>query len=851
MNTSPPVRTTAQRQKQYVSRRTTSKADIPKLTQTEEWVGVFSPWAIAAGIVFLTAPIAYIYIALILMRELCFTFSETIYAPIQHYIPVLGKIISAMQQSSRIVELWCIVEGVFFFGFKLYIRWLQSRDTLEACLSSAPLLRVPERQMLWKRMMESEYPSIDFLSGWFFDEPITKMSRYDVSDFLAWSMFEGRHQEHLTTAEHAQLDAFVDEVEHRISLMLHGALTEEEVSSSQHVSFASDSGGPRVDHDAPDFENEENWESLQASDSTTTASTSSSHESLCDSPSSSYATFYEFKKALPKPKRSKLQYCLFVGVSDRDLHLTHLVLVFHFEEKSPNQERKFFSELFESYRKRYEQMVSADFNPVKDLREMVASATPDLRNLVEGTKERIEKAEESAYATTRQVYETLVPSGSKMDKQLTAMSHATLVQLTDAWNSVKNMKERLETARFLSKQRQTIQQRLKGYRLLLNQMLESSSSSVPSKQMAGLMRRITECYEAMERLESRAEGAFVQATGFAYKNLPFIHHEEPQRFARYSSDPLMNISTYPLGLHLSVFACTEIPLRVMMARRGFERRVLGQVAYYFHPGQSDTFQEDDVATDKTPIVFVHGIGIGLIMYIPLIDALLETKRPLFFPEIPYVSAFRPWQSPNSVLQPAVVCNTMSAMLAYHGYLKGAWSGHSFGTSWVSYMCKYAPHAVAALLFLDPVCFCLHAPRLTKSFVYMPADPGTISYFVRTDLMVNWTIQRAFPWSWIVLFEEQINVPCSIFLSEKDQLVPSEIVEKYFRSKDIPIADFANVEPDFFRSDSMVNCCVFRGDGHGRWTETTESTIPTIHKAFEILCERAEQPSNLNKREHED
>ena len=174
---------------------------------------------------------------------------------------------------------------------------------------------------------------------------------------------------------------------------------------------------------------------------------------------------------------------------------------------------------------------------------------------------------------------------------------------------------------------------------------------------------------------------------------------------------------------------------------------------------------------------------------PLIDYLILSGRPIFLPEIPYVSGFRFWQGPNSVLPPQVVCSTMIAMLAIHGYPRAAFAGHSYGTSWLSYMCKYQPTAVAALLFIDPICFMLHTPRLTKKFVYHRPDPGVISYLVRTDLIVNWTIQRSFPWAWIILFAEQIKVPCSVFLSDQDALVPAEKVEGYLRSVGAPIIDF--------------------------------------------------------------
>lgn len=793
----------------YISRRKVSKVgEIPRLAvDVDEWVGYLSPWAFLTTFVFLCVPLSYVYILFILLRELCLTFPVSVYGRIQQYVPLLANFISAMQKSSRTVEVWCVVEAVFFLGFKFYIWWLQGRDTLEASLSAAPLMEISERQRLWDRMWNSDsLDLIEFVSGWFFDEPITKISRYDVFDYLAWSMFEGRHQEHLTSAEQCQLEAFVEEMEHRISLLLDGPEGCAEDTDEATKREPNEETKPSR-HDGSE-EKDDRWEPIGDP-----ISFSSRHGS---SRGTSDKLFYSFRKLLPKPKRR-----------------------FHFQEASESVERNFFSDLFESYRARYEQLVLTDFNPVKDFKNMVVNATPDFRTIVEETKERIEKAEESAIATTRHVYETIVPSGSQMDKQLTAMSHATQQQLTEAWNSAKNMKERLETARFLSKQRKAIGQQLHSYRVLLNSMLEPSSSSIPSKQMAGLMRRITECYEAMERLEGRAQSAFVQATGFAFKSLPFLQRQEPQRYAKYSSDPLIGVATYPLGFNLLVFGATEVSLRVLLARRGFERKLVGPVAYYFHAGSLD----EDTSKQVTPIIFVHGIGVGLIAYIPLIDSLLSTGRPVFLPEIPYVSAFRPWQSPYSVLQPAVVCNTMSAMLASHGYLKGTWMGHSYGTSWISYMCKYSSHAVAAVMFLDPVCFCLHAPRLTKSFVYMPADPGTISYFVRTDLLVNWTIQRAFPWSWIILFTEEIKVPCSVFLSEKDALVPSATVEAYLRKKGAKVSNFADLTPDHFKSVSLINCCVFEGHGHGHWTEIADQTVPVVLAAVQALCERAEATSS--------
>lgn len=245
----------------------------------------------------------------------------------------------------------------------------------------------------------------------------------------------------------------------------------------------------------------------------------------------------------------------------------NLASVYRFPEATHSEEPNFFSNLFESSRHRYEQMMKHapefEFHPVQDL-----------KNLMAETATRMAGAEESAKATASHMYETLIPSGSTMDKQLSAMGHATYTQFVEAWNSVKDMKDRLEVARLLADKRQRIRQQLKGYRVMLNRLLDRPSA-VPADQMATLMRRITTCNEALEQIESRAQTSFAKITGFTMSNLPFFQRSEPQRFAKYSTDPLLGIVTYPLGFNLLILGLTEVPVRIMLFRRGFERRSVG------------------------------------------------------------------------------------------------------------------------------------------------------------------------------------------------------------------------------------------------------------------------------------
>eukprot|EP00550_Attheya_septentrionalis_P006772 CAMPEP_0198295274 /NCGR_PEP_ID=MMETSP1449-20131203/26888_1 /TAXON_ID=420275 /ORGANISM="Attheya septentrionalis, Strain CCMP2084" /LENGTH=643 /DNA_ID=CAMNT_0043995529 /DNA_START=746 /DNA_END=2677 /DNA_ORIENTATION=+ len=638
--------------------------------------------------------------------------------------------------------------------------------------------------------IETDDP-VSFVTGWFFDQDLQHITRYDVLDFVAWSMFEGRNQEHLTGDELGQLHDFVDELEWKIS---------------EHLN--------RSDSLIPEKNTDKNEVGDNRKDNQETPITSEFTQEKND---------LDLSDGISSPRRDQ---------GDRPRNQ------FRFPENVDDDSPDFFTNLYENYHNWYEQtkdrLENSDFHPVQGIRNYMAEK-----------RQQIVEKEKNAMATASNLaenaYNRLVSPGSNMDKQLMALSHATQSQLMDAWNSMVEMKERLETAKFVSSKRKVLQQQLRGYRHLLDSA-RAMSSAIPSNQMADLMRKITQCNEAIERVEWSARDAFVKATGYARKNI--LQRTEPQRYAKYSHDPLLGISTYPLMFHLLILGVTDGGLRVILRRRGFERRTMGPIAYYFHPGSSDHTEDEneelnDEDREMTPIVFCHGIGIGLLFYLPLIDEMLRLGRPIFLPEIPYVTGFRPWQSPNCVLPPAVVSNTLTGMLVTHGFLRGAFMGHSYGTSWLSYMCKYAPKVMVAAVFLDPICFCLHCPRLTKQFVYHRADPGSISYMVRTDVIINWTIQRSFPWARIALFTEQIPVPSCVFLSDGDQLVPAELAETYLKSKGAPVKDFDHADKAHFATGPL-NVTVFRGDGHGDWTERGAPTMKVIVDALHVLCEKHEQ-----------
>lgn len=214
--------------RRYFSRRSKNVISLHDLPEEPGYIGHWSTWGFVYACIFLTVPIAYVYIAFILLRELCVAFPDSLYSGIQHYIPQLAWVVSKMERSSLLVEIWCVIEGLFYIIMKLQIQWLQMKDPLEASLSAAPMMELRERQLLWNRMVATDDSPLEFVRGWFFDVSLEQISRYDVRDFLCWSMFEGRNQEHLTGEETRQLQGFLEELEEQVGIYLFGERTEDD-----------------------------------------------------------------------------------------------------------------------------------------------------------------------------------------------------------------------------------------------------------------------------------------------------------------------------------------------------------------------------------------------------------------------------------------------------------------------------------------------------------------------------------------------------------------------------------------------------------------------------------------------
>lgn len=119
-----------------------------------------------------------------------------------------------------------------------------------------------------------------------------------------------------------------------------------------------------------------------------------------------------------------------------------------------------------------------------------------------------------------------------------------------------------------------------------------------------------------------------------------------------------------------------------------------KVSYWFREGNRE----------KKPVVFIHGIGAGLVCYITFLANLLaHIDAPIFFVELPHVSM----HCIETVPTMAETVRDLKHMLHRHQFEDAVFVAHSLGTAVASWVVKYMQKQVAGIVLLDPVCFMLH------------------------------------------------------------------------------------------------------------------------------------------------
>lgn len=204
---------------------------------------------------------------------------------------------------------------------------------------------------------------------------------------------------------------------------------------------------------------------------------------------------------------------------------------------------------------------------------------------------------------------------------------------------------------------------------------------------------------------------------------------------------------------------------------------------------------------KLPIVFIHGIGIGLYPYTNFLSELnsssgVESSNPeeqvgIIAIEIMPV-AFR---ITHSALSRDAMCAEITAIVTHHfGDTKFLLCSHSYGSVISTHLVHYTPIAplIGPIVLIDPVSILLHLPDVAYNFTRRPpthANEFQLYYFASMDSGVAHTLARHFFWNENVLWKKDLKgKKVTVSLGGRDLIVNTEAVGRYLSE---PVKGYEN------------------------------------------------------------
>ncbi|CAE7100927.1 unnamed protein product [Rhizoctonia solani] len=211
-----------------------------------------------------------------------------------------------------------------------------------------------------------------------------------------------------------------------------------------------------------------------------------------------------------------------------------------------------------------------------------------------------------------------------------------------------------------------------------------------------------------------------------------------------------------------------------------------QLSYWYKPGD----------TKQTPLVFLHGIGIGLFPYLPLLISYSKShpNTPIIVPELLSISSriTRPPLSGPEFL------SSLKSIFHKHHIERYNLAAHSYGTGLASILLRSGPKPNSTTL-LDPIPILLHLPSVARNFLYRTpsrANEHEIYFFACTDMGVAHALARHFFWTECVLWKEDLDGHgrVAIVLSGDDIIVDSPAVWTYLTQSPPPTLEGVKTGP---------------------------------------------------------
>ncbi|KAI0150094.1 hypothetical protein F4776DRAFT_604527 [Hypoxylon sp. NC0597] len=185
---------------------------------------------------------------------------------------------------------------------------------------------------------------------------------------------------------------------------------------------------------------------------------------------------------------------------------------------------------------------------------------------------------------------------------------------------------------------------------------------------------------------------------------------------------------------------------------------------YSASGGLSYWHRPHTATDKLPVLFLHGIGVGLYTYVPFLTRLNsesggehgQGQIGIIAIEILPIS-FRLTGAPLSRLE---FLRQIVTILDAHGWDRFVLVSHSYGSALASHMLRSENLAdrIASAVLVDPVTILLHLPDVAYNFTRRKpraANQWQLWYFASMDPGVAYCLGRNFFWKDNIVWKEEL------------------------------------------------------------------------------------------------
>lgn len=221
----------------------------------------------------------------------------------------------------------------------------------------------------------------------------------------------------------------------------------------------------------------------------------------------------------------------------------------------------------------------------------------------------------------------------------------------------------------------------------------------------------------------------------------------------------------------------------------FPFRPLSLLSPHTTPANTVTYwHRPHTSRSRLPVLFIHGIGIGLYPYVNFLAELnlateghgMDGDVGIIAVEIMPIS----FRITHAALGKEEMCTEIMKILKKHNWERFVLVTHSYGSVIATHLLRNerASTMIDSILLIDPVTFLLHHPDVAYNFTSRKpkrANEYQLYYFGSMDMGVAHTLSRTFFWSENILWKHDISGRrVTVVLSAKDLIVDTEAVGRY-------------------------------------------------------------------------